>query len=74
MKIYRFDAGVSQPITPYGSVGGSVARIAHLQGDYQVVCIAVDSGGKLGYHQAVLEQLFLIVQGNGEVRGVEDRC
>jgi hypothetical protein len=72
MKIFRFDTDVRQPITQYSSAGASIARIAQLQGDFRIDCIALDRDGILGYHQASLEQLFLVVRGDGAVRGEPD--
>jgi quercetin dioxygenase-like cupin family protein len=38
-------------------------------GDVHVGCMYLEKDGIVGYHQAVIPQLFLVVQGEGWVRG-----
>jgi quercetin dioxygenase-like cupin family protein len=71
VKIVRFDP--SRPITQHGSMGATVAGIARMGGQAQVVCIRLEPGGVLGEHPAVGAQLFLVVAGSGWVRSGADR-
>ena len=65
MNIFRFDADVGQAIGNFGSENLILSRIAHLTTAARVSCFHLGSGGKVGYHQAVTPQLFLVMQGKG---------
>jgi quercetin dioxygenase-like cupin family protein len=70
VKLYRFDASASHPISAYGSdnvVMSGIQRIA--EGALQIGCMYIGTQGIVGYHQATTRQLFLIVEGAGWVRG-----
>lgn len=69
MKLFRFDPGVGKSIDAYGSVGFVIARIAHLFDEAVVNCAYLEANGVIGYHQATVPQLFLVVNGEGWVRG-----
>ena len=69
MKLYRFDAEAGQPITLHGSQHLTMTCIARPEGDVRIGCMYVAAGGSVGYHQALLHQLFLVVEGHGWVRG-----
>jgi quercetin dioxygenase-like cupin family protein len=69
MRIYRFYPDVGRRIDQYESSGFVISKIAHLVDEAVVNCAYLDSGGVIGYHQATLPQLFLVVQGQGWVRG-----
>ena len=69
MKIFRFDPDVGRSIGSYNSSGLSITKIAHLFDQTVVNCAYLNANGVIGYHQAALPQLFLVVQGEGWVRG-----
>ena len=69
MKIYRFDATVGQKIDVFDSVNFVLSKVAHLTAETRVSCAYLGADGKIGYHQAVVDQLLLIVRGEGWVRG-----
>ena len=69
MQLYRFDSSVGQPIDSFGSVNGVLSKIARLGMDTQLSCIYLGRGGRIGVHPAAAPQLFLVVQGQGLVRG-----
>ncbi|HEX6270238.1 MAG TPA: hypothetical protein VFZ43_08390 [Anaerolineales bacterium] len=46
-----------------------MSQVVHLFDEAVVNCAYLDTGGVIGYHQATLPQLFLVVQGKGWVRG-----
>jgi quercetin dioxygenase-like cupin family protein len=74
MKIFTFDERVSREITSYGSVGLQFSRIARLAHPVSISYMQISPHGVIGYHQATTPQLFLVVQGQGWVRGdSEDR-
>jgi hypothetical protein len=69
MKLLRFDLETSRVIDRYNSSGFHLTRIARLfdgtVGNYTYLT----ANGVPVYHQATIPQLFLIVQGEGGVRG-----
>jgi quercetin dioxygenase-like cupin family protein len=68
MKIYRFDPEVGKKIEQFGSVKAIISRIVHLEDDAVVNCVYIRPHGKIGGHQAVTQQMFLLVEGKGWVR------
>jgi mannose-6-phosphate isomerase-like protein (cupin superfamily) len=69
MRLYRFDAAVARPITAFGSTGLAMTLVARPGGEVQLGCMHLTPGGAVGYHQATVAQLFLVVAGEGWVRG-----
>ncbi len=74
MKIYRFDPQVGRQITQFGSdfaMAGIIRVTGRNAGDgeIQVGCMHIPAGGSVGYHQATVPQLFLVMAGEGWVRG-----
>ena len=69
MKLFRFDPDVGKKIDSYGSSGFIISRIAHLLDEATIHCAFLDANGLIGYHRAATSQLFLVVQGEGWVRG-----
>jgi quercetin dioxygenase-like cupin family protein len=74
MKIYRFDPTVGRQITHFNSnfIMARIIRVAGRDagdGAIQIGCMHIPAGGRVGYHQATVPQLFLVVAGEGWVRG-----
>jgi quercetin dioxygenase-like cupin family protein len=69
MKIFRFDREVGHRIEQFGSTNVILSAIARLAAETQVSCMYIGPEGTVGYHPAVTPQLFLVVQGEGWVRG-----
>lgn len=72
MRIYSFGAAQGRPITQFGSerlTTTGIARVAN--GDVHIGCMHLEPGGRVGAHQATPQQLFLVVRGEGWVRGPE---
>jgi len=69
MKLFRFDPEVARTIDQYASSGFALSRVAHLSGEAAVHCAYLAPKGLIGYHQATVPQLFLVLQGEGWVRG-----
>ncbi|HET9910919.1 MAG TPA: hypothetical protein VFQ13_03465 [Anaerolineales bacterium] len=69
MKIFRFGSEVGRSIDHYKSSGFIISKVVHLFDDAFVNCAYLNANGSIGYHQATIPQLFLVVQGEGWVRG-----
>ena len=69
MKIFRFDPGVGRSLERYDSTGFTISGIARLFDKAAVHCAYLSPGGVIGRHRAILDQLFLVVNGKGWVRG-----
>lgn len=70
MQLFCFDPAVGSTITRYGSafVLSPIVRIDHAA---HVSCMHVGPNGIVGYHQATVPQLFLVVTGSGWVTGTD---
>ena len=68
MKLFRFDPEIGRMIDQYSSSGVILSKVVHLFGEAVVSCAYLDANGVIGYHQATIPQLFLVVQGEGWVR------
>lgn len=72
MRIYSFGAAQGRPITQFGSERLTITGIARVaNGDVHIGCMHLEPGGRVGAHQATPQQLFLVVRGEGWVRGPE---
>ena len=69
MKILCFDDRFGRTIDDFGSTNVVFSRLARLTADAHISAMHVGPDGVIGYHQATLPQLFLVVQGDGWVRG-----
>lgn len=72
MKIYRFGREVARPIPTFESVNAFIARGVRTTAPAQISCFYLEPGGVVGYHQATVPQLLLVVQGEGWVRADGD--
>ncbi|WIG61352.1 MAG: hypothetical protein OJF49_004100 [Ktedonobacterales bacterium] len=69
MRLFTFSGTSSRPITQFDSVYANITPIARPTGFVQLGCIRLAPGGRVGYHQADIPQLFLVIEGAGWVRG-----
>jgi quercetin dioxygenase-like cupin family protein len=69
MRLFRFDASAGHAITAFDSANVVMSGIQRRSGHYQIGCMHIGAGGVVGHHQAVGPQLFLVVAGEGWVRG-----
>lgn len=69
MRLFRFDPEIGRNIGSYQSSGFIVSSIVHLIEEAVIHCAYLQAGGVIGFHQAAAPQLFLVVQGEGWVRG-----
>ncbi|MGM2769990.1 cupin [Bacillus sp. PGP15] len=68
MEIYQFKKEGGKKITKFNS-DFIMARIISTQKAAHIGCMHLEENGIIGYHQAVIPQLLLIVNGEGFVRG-----
>jgi quercetin dioxygenase-like cupin family protein len=68
MKIFRFDPEVGKSIDHFNSSGFIISRVVQLFDEAAVSCAYLSIDGIIGYHQATVPQLFLVLQGEGWVR------
>ncbi|MEL7435337.1 MAG: cupin domain-containing protein [Chloroflexota bacterium] len=71
MKRYSFGHATSKNITAYSSVGVNLTHIVKSLEAVSVVCIRLGADGRIGRHRTVGNQLFLVVEGAGEVSGAD---
>ncbi|KMJ59912.1 cupin [Bacillus sp. LL01] len=71
MKFFRFDKEVGFPIKQYDSQAAQFIKVLRGKQETSVGFIQVDAGGVVGYHQASVQQLFIVVQGDGWVTGTD---
>ncbi len=69
MKVYRFDAAVGRKIEAFDSVNFVMSKVMRLPAEARMSCAYLGKPGRIGYHQAVVPQLLLVMQGEGWVRG-----
>lgn len=68
MKIFRFDQDVGKKITHFNS-DFVMSRIIRTEHEVQIGCMHLEANGIIGYHEASVSQLLLVVNGEGWVRG-----
>ncbi|WP_164669970.1 cupin [Virgibacillus doumboii] len=69
MEIYQFKKEAGKKITKFNS-DFIMSRITQTQKVAHIGCMHLDKNGVIGYHQAVVPQLLLIVSGEGLVNGL----
>ncbi|WP_335872394.1 cupin [Bacillus sp. 2205SS5-2] len=68
MEIYQFTKETGKKIKKFNS-DFIMSHITQTQKTAHIGCIHLDPNGVIGYHQAVVAQLLLIVNGEGLVKG-----
>jgi hypothetical protein len=71
MKIFNFNKEVGKHITKFDS-DFVISRIIQTDKPAHIGCMYLEKDGIIGYHQAVVPQLLLVVGGEGFVRGEDD--
>ncbi|MCI0768228.1 MULTISPECIES: hypothetical protein [Bacillus] len=71
MEIYQFKKEAGKKIEKFNS-DFIMSRIIQTQKAAHIGCMHLDENGMIGYHQAVIPQLLLIVNGEGSVRGEKE--
>ncbi|MFC7366256.1 MULTISPECIES: cupin domain-containing protein [Bhargavaea] len=72
MKFYRFDVGTAKPITNGGS-NFTIQPFVRSGGRYQTALMTLGKNGVIGYHQAAVPQLLVVLAGSGTVCNEEKR-
>jgi hypothetical protein len=68
MKIFRFDPKASKEDEQFGSVKAIIARVLQLDNNAEVNAVHIHPSEHLSVQQAMTQQLFLIVNGEGWVK------
>ncbi|WP_057765970.1 cupin [Cytobacillus praedii] len=68
MEIYSFNKDTGKRITVFNS-DFIMSRIIQTKKEAHIGCMHLERSGVIGFHQAKLPQLLLIVSGEGYVRG-----
>jgi quercetin dioxygenase-like cupin family protein len=68
MRLFSFDAETGRLVGRFDSRHTAVTHIVRAGGPFQVVCVHLGTGGVLGGHETVSNQIFCVVQGKGWVR------
>jgi hypothetical protein len=71
MKIFTFSKEAGKHITKFDS-DFVITRIIQNDKPVHIGCMHLEADGIIGYHQAVVPQLLLVVSGEGFVRGGDD--
>ena len=72
MKIFRFDLESGQGEGQFGSVKAIIARAVQLDNEAKVNAVYLHPDRNIIEPQALTQQLFLIVEGDGWVKGESD--
>ena len=72
MKLYRFEKENGQEVHNYSSVSSFYTKIMKTVEPTNIGLMYIEKGGIIGYHEAPVAQLFIIVEGEGWIEG-EDR-
>ncbi|WP_249596605.1 cupin [Peribacillus frigoritolerans] len=67
MEFYRFDKEVGKNISHFNS-NFIMSRIVKTEKPTQIGCMHLEANGIVGFHQAVIPQLLIVVDGEGWVR------
>lgn len=68
MEFYRFDKEIGKRISKFNS-DFIISRIIQTEKAAHIGCMYLKEKGIMGYHQAVVPQILLIMAGEGYVRG-----
>ncbi|MCZ0874960.1 cupin [Peribacillus sp. AS_2] len=71
MEFYRFDKEVGKNISHFNS-NFIMSRIVKTEKPTQIGCMHLEANGIVGFHQAVIPQLLIVVDGEGWVRGDDE--
>ncbi len=69
MKIIDVSPEMGKAIERFGSRNAMITSVGRTNGETDIHYLYLGADGVLGYHQAVGNQLFLVVAGEGWVRG-----
>jgi len=68
VRLLDFGAARAFAISGFGSRSAAASPLTLPDGDAHVVCLRIGAGGVLGRHPASVDQIFVVVEGEGWVR------
>jgi quercetin dioxygenase-like cupin family protein len=71
LKVLDYSADRALAISGFGSQAATAAPLTLPDGEAHVVCIRLGAGGLLGRHPAPVDQVFVVVEGEGWASGEE---
>jgi quercetin dioxygenase-like cupin family protein len=71
MLIYDCSPAAGRAIEKFGSRGAKVSPVLRDAVPLHIACLHLEAGGRLGTHEATVDQLLLVVRGGGVVTGEE---
>lgn len=71
MKLFDFSNEVGRQLTLFDSNNTVYTPLVTQDNRVKVSCMHVAPQGVIGFHEATIDQLFLVVSGEGWVRGAE---
>ncbi len=74
MQRFRFDPERGHAVTAHDSRGVRAAPVQHDPALLVVTALDIVAGGEIGAHEAPVDQLFLVVAGEGWVAGPDGRA
>ena len=72
MEVFKCGKELGQAVTNYNSVSAFYSKIMKSVEPTNIGLIHLEKGGVLGYHEAPVPQLFILVEGEGWIEG-EDK-
>jgi mannose-6-phosphate isomerase-like protein (cupin superfamily) len=69
LRVFDFDSEPARLIAQFGSERANVTPLTVPEGEAHVVCIRLGTAGVLGRHAGRIDQLFVVVQGEGWASG-----
>lgn len=72
MKIYQLSKENGKNITQFKS-NFIMSRIINTEASASIGCMYLEENGVIGYHQAVVPQLLLIIEGEGFVKNEQEQ-
>ncbi|MFJ8526751.1 cupin domain-containing protein [Bacillus sp. NPDC094106] len=73
MELYIFNKEDSNEIGNYNSISAFYSKILKTEEATNIGFIHIDPDGIVGYHEAPVPQLFIVVQGEGWVAGEDEK-
>ncbi|WP_128893972.1 cupin domain-containing protein [Longirhabdus pacifica] len=72
MKLYSLNKEHGKHITQYDS-NFVMSKILQSSRNVHMGCMHLEQSGVIGWHQAKVSQLLIVIAGDGKVRGAEDK-
>lgn len=73
MTLYNFEPQPDMSVTRYGSRNLTIQPLLRVAHETMLHCMVLAANGLVGYHQTVSNQLFMVVAGEGWVRGESEQ-